>query len=234
VPVGVSKRASVAHCAVSRLSKAIESLERDLSTWKLLAVLFGGALFGLVVIFGDYPWWDERHRKFASNGAFNLWVGLICAQTAVWTLALAWLISTVGRLRADYCDENRAEVNSSTRLLFGITAFLMVGPLTNPWPDYVPHHAFKNALLTIVGMLVGLVAAVYLPAQLTLARVGNSIRDEIFPALPPTSPEWRDRTEERDRLGNVLDLEVGPLGRFRASVAILTPLVGSFVGLLLK
>ena len=79
-----------------------------------------------------------------------------------------------------------------------------------------------------------LVAAVYLPTKLTLDRVGNDIRDANFPALPPTSPEWKSRTEERETLGNVLDLNVGSLGQFRASVAILTPLVGSLIGLLLK
>jgi hypothetical protein len=79
-----------------------------------------------------------------------------------------------------------------------------------------------------------LVAAVYLPTHLTLARVGHDIRDAFFPAVSPTSPEWTDRTAKRDKLGGVLELQVGALSRFKASAAILTPLVGSLIALVLK
>ena len=43
-----------------------------------------------------------------------------------------------------------------------------------------------------------------------------------------------ERTAKRERLAAVLALNVGLVGRFKASVAILTPLLGSLVGLLLK
>jgi hypothetical protein len=307
---------------LARLTKAIERrLEGDLSTWELLVALLAGELFGFVVVFGDYLWWDEHHRDFSGNGAFVLWAGLMCAQTGLWTLALGWLLPTIGRLRAEYGDENRREVTYSTVLILGIIALVAVGaPLINTWPDYVLHHVVKIALLTTVGALVGLVAArgiwfvhgglkklgaedlgtesaqktflslqsdlrrflgtlgailgliilsagaqrravlayapgteygyelvlvygfffsilvaaVYLPTQLTLVRVGNGIRDAVFPALPPTSPEWEERAAKREKLGDMLDLQEGPFGRFKASAAILTPLIGSLVGLLLK
>ncbi len=79
-----------------------------------------------------------------------------------------------------------------------------------------------------------LIAAIYLPTHLTLARVGNGIRDAFFPPISPTSPEWEERVAKREKLGNLLELQVGPLGRFKASAAILTPLLGSLIGLLLK
>jgi hypothetical protein len=206
-------------------------------------------------------------------------------------------------------------------MIFAIILLLAIGgPVISAWPDYVPHHAMKVALLTLVGALVGLVAArgvwfahgglkqladedlrtmkalntflslqselqrflgtlgailgmiilsasaqrravlayapeteygyelvlvygfffsllvasVYLPTHLTLNRVGNCIRDAFFPSVPPMSPEWDERTAKREKLGNLLQLQVGPLGRFKASAAILTPLGGSLVGLLLK
>jgi hypothetical protein len=322
MPVEGPRRAAVLPRASARLTKAIERrLEGDLGTWELLVALLAGELFGFVVVFGDYLWWDDHHRDFSSNGAFILWAGLMCAQTGLWALALAWLLPKISRLRAEYGDENRTEVTYSTALILGIILLVAVGgPFINTWPDYVPHHAVKIALLTLVGALVGLVAArgiwfvhgglkklgakdlrtetaqrtflslqsdlrrclatlgailgliilaasaqrravlayapgteygyelvlvygfffsilvaaVYLPTQLTLARVGNSIRDEIFPALPPTSPEWEKRAAKREKLGNMLDLQEGPFGRFKASAAILTPLIGSLVGLLLK
>ena len=47
-------------------------------------------------------------------------------------------------------------------MLVLITAFLIrARSSANPWPDYLPHHAAKNVVLTIVGAVVdfGLVAA---------------------------------------------------------------------------
>ena len=79
-----------------------------------------------------------------------------------------------------------------------------------------------------------LVAAIYVPTHLTLASVGAAICDQVFPAAPPTSPEWEERTAKRERLAALLGLDVGLVGRFKASVAIMTPLIGSLVGLLLK
>jgi hypothetical protein len=100
---------------------------------------------------------------------------------------------------------------------------------------YAPHTEYDSELVLVYGFFFSiLVAAVYLPTYLTLARVGNDIRDAFYPAVPPTSPEWEDRTAKRDKLGGVLELQVGPLSRFKASAAILTPLVGSLIALVLK
>lgn len=284
--------------------------------------MLAGVAFGVAVLFGDYASWDERHREFARHsGPFNLWVGLMCAQTALWVLALAWLLPVVGRLRREYGDENRVErVGSTAAILVLIAALAVGGPRRSQWPDYVQNHSVKIAFLTMVGALVGLVAAqgvwlvhgglkrlaardlrddlsvptflslqgdlnhflsilgailglivlaasaqrrtvlafapatdfpyegvllyglffsilvaaIYIPTHVTLARVGAAICDQVFPPVPPTSPEWDERTAKREKLGAVLSLDVGLVGRFKASVAILTPLVGSLVGLLLK
>jgi hypothetical protein len=252
----------------------------------VLVVLLAGVLFGFVVLFADVAWWDKPHRDFSGKGAFVLWAGLMCAQTALWALALAWLVPSVSRLRAQYGEKNRTEVVRSTRLILAIIVLVAVGgPLLNSWPDYGTNHVVKVAQLTLVGALVGLVAArgvwfvhgglkelaaeeelgtekvlktflalqsdlhrflgtlgailgliilsaaaqrravlaykpgteygyelvlvygfffsilvaaVYLPTQLTLAGVGNRIRDAFFPAVPPSSPEWHDRTAKRE------------------------------------
>ena len=294
---------------------------QSLSTWKVLVVLLAGAAAGALVLFCDLPWWDECHREFSRTGPFVLWAGLMGAQTALWALVLAWLVPSVGRLRTRYGRENRTEVVASTAMILAIIVVVAVGgPLASSWPDYVPHHAVKVGLITLVGALVGLVAArgvwfvhgglkqlaaedlgtdkalktflalqndlhrflgtmgailgliilsagaqrravlayapgtdygyelvlvygfffsilvaaVYLPTHLTLTSVGISIRDAFFPAVSPTSPEWEDRMAKREKLGGQLELQVGALGRFKASAAILTPLAGSLIGLVLK
>jgi hypothetical protein len=137
-----------------------EYAPRDISTWKVLVVLFAGAAAGFLVLFGDAPWWDEHHRMFSHEGAFVLWAGLMCAQTALWALALAWLMPSVSRLRAQYARENRTEVVASTAMILAIVVGLALGgPLVSAWPDYVPRHAVKVGALTLIGALVGLVAA---------------------------------------------------------------------------
>jgi hypothetical protein len=90
-------------------------------------------------------------------------------------------------------------------------------------------------LVLIYGLFFSiLIAAVYLPTHLSLTNAGNQIRNEFFADIPPSAPEWQDRTANREKLGSLLELDVGPLGRLKASAAILTPLISGLTGLLLQ
>jgi hypothetical protein len=87
-------------------------------------------------------------------------------------------------------------------------------------------------LVLIYGLFFSiLIAAVY---HLSLTNVGNQIRDKFFADVPPSAPEWQERTANREKLGSLLELDIGPLGRLKARAAILTPLISGLVGLLLK
>ena len=142
------------------LGDRLRSLNQDISTWKLLSLLLAGGLFGAVVLRADSPWWDEAHKDFAGKSSFVLWGGLICSQTALWALVLAWLGPSVLRLGANYGAENRTEVLASTAMILGIIVLFTVGtPLVKPWPNYMPHHVVKIALLSLVGGFVVLVDA---------------------------------------------------------------------------
>lgn len=294
---------------------------RDVTTWEVLVVLALGALVGFVILFADEPSWDHAHRAAARSGAVVLWTALMCAQTALWALALAWLFPTIRALPPKYAQANRSEIVGSSLAILAILLALGVAGMVHPmWPNYLPGHAVKLGVLTIVGGLVGLVAArglwlvhgglkllgkkdlasaeslreflslqadadrflgvlgaiigllvlstgaqrravlsysphthygfelvlvygflftilvaaVYLPTYLTLTDVGTRIRDAVFPEVAPSRPEWADRLEQRQKLGAVLRLERGPFSRLKASIAILTPLLGSLVGLLLN
>jgi hypothetical protein len=287
----------------------------------VLAVLLAGAAFGALVIFCDSFWWDSGHRRFSrDSGPFTLWAGLMCAQTGLWALALVWLLPSVRRLHRLYGDANKRELVASTAIILVLIVLLaVVGPLLRSWPDYVPHHTVKIGFLTLVGAVVGLVAAqgiwlvrggliavadepvrecalerfqwlqgelqrflgtlgailgllvlsagaqrhavldykpattyglelvlvyglffsiliaaIYLPTHLTLAAAGSALRDSFFPAVAPSSSEWEERVRQREQFNRMLQLEVGPFGRLHASAAILTPLIGGLIALLLK
>jgi hypothetical protein len=303
----------------------IRGLLRANTTWKVLVVFLLGASVGLLVLFADRGCWDHEQIVAARSGAVVLWSALMCTQTGLWALALAWLYPTMRKLPWEYGRENRGEVVGSSVVILAIIVALAVWGMVHPmWPNYFEGHAIKLGVLTILGGLVGivaasgvwfvhgglkllarqdlgsdeslktflslqgaagrflgvlgaiigllvlstgaqrravlsysdqmnlhtqygfelvlvygflftiLVAAVYLPTYLTLTDVGNRIRDAVFPPVPVGRPEWMDRMVQREKLGQVLGLEQGPVGRLKASVAILTPLLSSLVGLLLS
>ena len=87
---------------------------------------------------------------------------------------------------------------------------------------------------TALFRLLMLVAVIYLPTHLSLTTLGERIRNGFFPEVSPAAPEWEDRVAKRERLGTMLEIQVGPLTQFKASAAILTPLAASLVALVLK
>jgi len=126
----------------------------------VLAILVVGLLVGVLILFADRPWWPPDNDEFAAKGPFVLWSSLFCAQTALWALLLAWLLPQVGRLEAEYRSENANEVVWSTRAVLALVVLAAIlPPLLFPAPNFVPEHAEKLGLLTILGGLVGLVPA---------------------------------------------------------------------------
>jgi hypothetical protein len=100
---------------------------------------------------------------------------------------------------------------------------------------YAPQTRYGFELVLSYGFLFTiLVAAIYVPTHLTRSRVASQLRDAVFPPAPPSAADWMERTISRERLGQVLRLEQGAFGQLKASIAILTPLLGSLVGLLLS
>src|SRR5262249_34934116 len=89
-----------------------------------------------------------------------LWVALMCAQTGLWALALAWLVPEIRRFPSAYADENRSEIVGSSIAILAILVTLSVAlPLTHDVPNFLPGHKPKLGVLTMLGGLVGLVAA---------------------------------------------------------------------------
>lgn len=135
-------------------------MERETTTWKVLLVLLVGGVLGFLVLFADAPTWDHPHRVAARSSTIVLWAALMCAQTAFWALALFWLLPTIRSLPAEYARANRSEIVGSTLAVATIIgAYAIGGIVHNPWPDYLPGHAVKLVVLTVLGAVVSLVAA---------------------------------------------------------------------------
>jgi hypothetical protein len=295
----------------------------EVYTWQLLLMLLAGMLLGFDILFRDYSSWNNLQLVFSHKGAFLLWAGLICAQTGLWTLAVAWIARPVLRLCSQYFWESWVEIVASTLLIVAIVIAQLVVTrhFLGPFPPFMPHLKHKIVVIEGLGVLAGLVAAigiwlvhgglrrlaadgdlqtekagerflslrsdlrlflnvlgaslallvlttgavrravtgfdrfydygyelvllygfffsiliaaVYLPTYLTLARVGNGIVDACFPNVPTTAPKWEDRTGRREELGRLLDIQAGPFGGLKGTGVILTPFATSLIGLLLN
>jgi len=126
----------------------------------MLAGVFGISL-GLFAIYVDFGSWDQPTRDFASSGAFLFWVALLSAQTMLWTVALAPLLTTFRRQwRAREPQSLRREVIPSAVILASFVAALVILPRAGgKLPEIIPHHHLKIDILTAVALVVALVAA---------------------------------------------------------------------------
>ncbi len=126
----------------------------------MLAGVFGISL-GLFAIYVDFGSWDQPTRDFASSGAFLFWVALLSAQTMLWTVALAPLLTTFRRhWRAREPQSLRREVIPSAVILASFVAALVILPRAGgKLPEIIPHHHLKIDILTAVALVVALVAA---------------------------------------------------------------------------
>ena len=93
---------------------------------------------------------------------------------------------------------------------------------------------FPREFVLMYGIFYSAVLAlVYVPTYARLSEVGRAIRDRSLPAPEMTDQSWTRRYEARTRADEFLQLGLSTSQSFRAGVAILTPLAGSLLGLLI-
>ena len=104
--------------------------------------------------------------------------------------------------------------------------------------DYADLHPEKNIEfpaenVILYGLVLSLVLAlVYLPTYATLQQTGSKLRDAIAPF--PGREDFEEGMARRRTLDELLGLRLSATASFRAGVAILSPLIGSVLGLLPK
>jgi hypothetical protein len=79
-----------------------------------------------------------------------------------------------------------------------------------------------------------LLAVAYGPVYARLSATAARLVDRAFELPEPTERIWDDLTRRRRELGELLQTRTSTAASFRSGVAILTPLGGALIGLLLK
>jgi len=79
----------------------------------------------------------------------------------------------------------------------------------------------------------GLLAIAFAPTFVAMREAGTRLRDHAYPMVAPSDPSFREVNERRRALEELLQVNVSATATFKASVAILAPLAGSLVALLL-
>jgi hypothetical protein len=78
-----------------------------------------------------------------------------------------------------------------------------------------------------------LVALIYLPVFVALREAGFRFLNQIYPVLPITSSIWAEQFTKRQTLERALRLEATAEQSLRSGLAILAPLIGGGVSVLL-
>jgi hypothetical protein len=100
--------------------------------------------------------------------------------------------------------------------------------------DHYPSQTqFPREYVLIFGLYYSaLLALAYAPCYVAMRNAGEKLKDAFFGKLA-SSPDAVDAMTKRRSLDDLLQLNVSASSSFKAGVAILTPLAGSLVGLLI-
>jgi hypothetical protein len=130
-------------------------------TYLVMLAAAGGLGLGILLVGFDYSSWSPHARGIARTGALLFWLGLICAQTMLWAVALPPL---AGMFRRQWRARTPASVlgevvPSAIVLTFLVAAVAAVPPLIAPVPQVIPRQHAKILALTGLALLVTLIAS---------------------------------------------------------------------------
>jgi hypothetical protein len=117
---------------------------------------FAGAFAGAAIIFGDYGNWGDDNQAFAGSGPFILWLGLICAQTAVWAVGI-WVLVEIQK---GLGHRGQWRIWGSATAMFAVAlGGALVGTIVPDvlgWESFSYLHGrpWKISLLSLFGCLV--------------------------------------------------------------------------------
>lgn len=93
---------------------------------------------------------------------------------------------------------------------------------------------FASGYVLAYGLFfTGLLAIAFAPSFLAMRAAGDRLRDAAHPLVAPNHPKFAEVVAERNGLDAVLQTNLSAGATFKAGAAILTPLAGSLVALVL-
>jgi hypothetical protein len=97
-----------------------------------------------------------------------------------------------------------------------------------------PVFEFDAQYVLVYGFfLSGLLAIAFAPSYLAMRAAGAQLRDLAYPLPPPGHPTFTGVVKERGAFDDYLQTSLSASASFKAGVAIVTPLAGSLLGLLI-
>jgi hypothetical protein len=151
------------------MAKAQEAEEPHVpvpQTSLLMATAIAGGLIGVAVVLVWEPYWKDFQKSLANSGPFVLWVALTVAQAMLWAAALPSLVVILLRhWRLRRPDSVRREVvPSAVVFVLALAAFAVIPHFTRTLhtvpDDLIPGVAYRIGVLTALGGLVALAAAI--------------------------------------------------------------------------
>lgn len=179
----------------------------------------------------------HRYPKILALTALALLVALIASMTI-------WLIRGRAEALASSPTITKSELRTYLRLradLEWLLGFLgaviglavLAGAELQHVLSFDKKADFGAEGTVLYGLVLSLlVALIYLPTFATLQRTGTRIRDSVEGLPEPGDPMLEARLAKRKALDELLKLQISASASFRASVAILSPLLGSLTSLL--
>ena len=205
------------------------------------AVLLEGFLVFVTAHSGIHyplPHHTAKMMVLSELGSAVALIGVLCIALTDAKLAELKNLSAVGIEDL----ESYAELRDKLRLLVTIegaiigVAVLSSGALRNALLASHPHSSeFPSEYVLVYGAFFSLLLALFtLPVYQRLHAVGRGLRDAAFPLEAPEHASWSDWYEDRKRFEELLQLPKATSGGRFAGIVVLTPLVISFLTLLLR
>lgn len=184
--------------------------------------LFGFAEFALAKFALDE---EPANGTLADTGRFLEIRRLLEKVLSIEGAILAALILATAALRG--------AVNGYWRYLASHPAYLLSHPLQKRFLTTSQVPPFPREYVLIYGaFFTFLLALIYSPVYVRVLTAGRANVDAACKPVEPSSPNWVEVQEKRDKLAAHLQLSASASPTLRTAGAILAPLAGAFVGLL--
>jgi hypothetical protein len=221
----------------------LRAMWRRATASRYAVLALGIVIVGILIVFQsvsaagyvDWPLWGHQMKTRTLTIIGGVGIGVPAL------MGIALVQGELGRLGSDL-DDMTTVIEARSRILrflavAGATiglAVLAAGALRKATvPVFVKDAKFPQEGIVLYGaFFTGLLLLVYVPAHLTLRRLGARIRDRYFPSSGMPAPDadtfksWLDR---RAALEGVLQSNVTPSQQLQASLFILAPLLSAVV-----